>query len=171
MSKSSDDERAERCATCRFWDNVEGLSLCRRSPPAFAARQIEPDDVEGGGTDGARGFWPVTDNDDWCGEWQAIAEVAGPGDGSVTIAELCAKHAPWAREGVRIRLLTTLEHHGIKTVNQVCEHTPLELIERPINLSSNGLTFLEAALSVEGRSLLPYEPANSDSACEIPPPG
>jgi hypothetical protein len=51
MSPSMD----ETCANCRFWRPVKDqdghkLGLCRRFPPAY----------EG---------WPMTNAEDWCGEW------------------------------------------------------------------------------------------------------
>lgn len=50
---------AERCETCRYWHKgthvPSGITLytCRRGPP------------EAGIT-----LWPVTEHDDWCGEWR-----------------------------------------------------------------------------------------------------
>jgi hypothetical protein len=65
-------ERPDRCGTCRWWGGWpdDDAGLCRRYPPAFGAREMEPGEVEAGHLAADRGFWPVTDSDDWCGEWR-----------------------------------------------------------------------------------------------------
>jgi hypothetical protein len=63
---------APRCACCRFWvryevrpeDDAAGLGECRRHAPLpLLALQ----DAAAGGDHLA--FWPVTEPDEWCGEW------------------------------------------------------------------------------------------------------
>jgi hypothetical protein len=73
-----------RCATCRFWKAVEdqeGEDLrgeCRRLPPTFNAPAARRWFVSWSGEhadamgreDYSEGFWPLTWDDDWCGEHQ-----------------------------------------------------------------------------------------------------
>lgn len=80
--------RPERCETCRFWNtesnqiaqsetNVGGKGTCQRMPPLIsdaynrallreAERDVDSEDSE----ESAGRAWPVTWDDDWCGEWQ-----------------------------------------------------------------------------------------------------
>ena len=46
------------CGDCRYWQAREGrvLSTCRRNPPVMAHESN-------------RGFWPVVEEDGWCGEF------------------------------------------------------------------------------------------------------
>lgn len=49
-----------RCENCRFWDTSfsnDELSVCRVRPPVVAINQ-------------QRGAWPMTEDCDWCGEFQ-----------------------------------------------------------------------------------------------------
>ena len=47
------------CKDCRYWDAYSDSSgLCRKTLPTRDAT-IDA---------GIRGFWPETDDDDWCGE-------------------------------------------------------------------------------------------------------
>lgn len=63
-----------KCATCRFW-NFDGAgpeAECRRAVPVIAPPPGTPPDRL------QIGFWPVTDQDHWCGEHQPEAfEDAG----------------------------------------------------------------------------------------------
>jgi len=69
-----------RCETCRFWDTTESGAMtaasdadvpcgsCRRMPPVLCFDGPDNDGVEP-----CKSFnWqhPVTEADDWCGEWQ-----------------------------------------------------------------------------------------------------
>lgn len=57
------------CATCCFWrldkaaDPGAGWGQCRRQPPATPP--IHDDKLV------HVGIWPHTQQNDWCGEWQA----------------------------------------------------------------------------------------------------
>lgn len=62
-----DEPRAERCETCRFWDDFK----CKRYPPVAAG--FSPRDSDHPHTTQAFFFWPDVDHDEWCGEWQAKA--------------------------------------------------------------------------------------------------
>lgn len=84
-----EDAGAERCETCRFWVQqcvhvADDVAECHRYPPVLndqnvAAVQIEEDWVNfspnAAGEIAARApcVWarPVTNHDDFCGEWQA----------------------------------------------------------------------------------------------------
>ncbi len=49
------------CRTCWFWDSRDrkkGIGTCHHGSPAY--------DHESNGT----GLWPVTLDDNWCGEWE-----------------------------------------------------------------------------------------------------
>jgi hypothetical protein len=51
----------ETCANCRFWDAFKESTqgICRRhAPRPFLAGQDAP--------------WPITDTEEWCGEWQPL---------------------------------------------------------------------------------------------------
>ena len=52
------------CRRCRFWNNgkSEHVGLCRRLPPTIVH---EP------GTTRLDGFWPATEPQDWCGEFES----------------------------------------------------------------------------------------------------
>ncbi len=53
------------CKTCPFWDSANWHNLengrCRRAPPVGDGHDVE-------GTDELLGSWPLTAQDDWCGE-------------------------------------------------------------------------------------------------------
>ena len=60
MTDNTEQPRARRCETCRFWDhyqNIKGRGCCRIRAP------IGINDDDG---------WPTTRLDDWCGEWKEI---------------------------------------------------------------------------------------------------
>ncbi len=73
--------RQERCDTCRYWEsyssdpdhvekypNSKDAGHCRRFPPqlmADAERSEEVDDTTSAWT----GWFPETQNYEWCGEW------------------------------------------------------------------------------------------------------
>jgi hypothetical protein len=49
------------CEDCHFFEankDDESIGLCRRNPPVGAASIDE------------KGYWPVVDIDDWCGEYK-----------------------------------------------------------------------------------------------------
>lgn len=73
----------ERCETCRYW-NHDGREPqhgdtqgdCRRYPPVI----VPTFDIDTTGeVSSAWCYHPVTDNGDWCGEWQAKRTPAGRG--------------------------------------------------------------------------------------------
>lgn len=62
----------QRCETCRWWDtsttsasNPDVTAMCRRRPPAV-------DDRTG------LAMWPMTEDVDWCGEWQQDPDQVEP---------------------------------------------------------------------------------------------
>lgn len=58
------------CPGCRFWDAFDARSgECRRHAPTAVQFAQTQDANERGGDSGA--VWPVTSDDDWCGEWEA----------------------------------------------------------------------------------------------------
>jgi hypothetical protein len=60
------------CGSCRFWrqdlaeDRGPGWGQCRRMPPTLPP--IEQEKLR------HVGIWPHTAENDWCGEWQPMAE-------------------------------------------------------------------------------------------------
>jgi hypothetical protein len=62
------EERADRCGTCRHWQDRqlrriaggEAQGDCHRHPPR--------------GDDGRHRYWPITLASDWCGEYKAAGE-------------------------------------------------------------------------------------------------
>ena len=61
------DTIAEKCAACRFWTKLirdDGLGRCRRYPPQ---QQHVP----------GCWVWPLTHEDDWCGEYQSPSRDGG----------------------------------------------------------------------------------------------
>ncbi len=62
-------ERRERCETCRFWDSPhvdqQEDGLCRRHAPRCFPRKEESETLR-------YPRWPLTLNDEWCGEWQPL---------------------------------------------------------------------------------------------------
>jgi hypothetical protein len=73
-------EREQRCETCRFWewghagDKDQGyLGMCHRNPPTFAPREAT-EDYYGNSVPvlpSQMGLFPLTDEHDWCSEWQS----------------------------------------------------------------------------------------------------
>lgn len=64
-----------QCETCVFWKRKNDISeagRCRRYAPKpinwFVPDSGEEDDAE----PTPEAVWPVTWNDDWCGEWQSM---------------------------------------------------------------------------------------------------
>lgn len=78
------DERAERCECCRFWEREEddkiGVGDCRRYPPAMALVQTSDclDDEWTVRRPAYNGGFPITFEDDWCGEFQPTAASTQP---------------------------------------------------------------------------------------------
>ena len=48
--------RATTCSECRFWGTISDPAECRRRAPVV---------------DGGRACWPITQRNDWCGEYEA----------------------------------------------------------------------------------------------------
>ena len=61
------------CEGCRFWDAgpIKGslTGKCRRHPPVFWR--------DNPGVEDEFGYWPITDCEDWCGEFQPKAVPDG----------------------------------------------------------------------------------------------
>lgn len=50
------------CLTCRWWFDLDGeQGECRRHPPTVVPIFAE-----------AMSSWPITHDDEWCGEWQPV---------------------------------------------------------------------------------------------------
>jgi hypothetical protein len=70
----SEPERPDCCAACRFWlslgaDGLRAVGECRRhapSPRIPASRENKGDSYA---------WWPLTDDTDFCGEWQPLPVV------------------------------------------------------------------------------------------------
>lgn len=59
------------CQRCKWWDDRHiakgGATICRRHAPRPKTTRSEEDPDTGVGTS----YWPITEYDDWCGEWEA----------------------------------------------------------------------------------------------------
>ena len=63
------------CQSCKFWDQTEvkietgedTQGECCRYPPTLLDAALYQNEAW---PDSHSGFWPVTYNTDWCGEWQ-----------------------------------------------------------------------------------------------------
>jgi hypothetical protein len=73
-------ERIERCETCRFWYLVTDEAECRRHAPLPVQTDQLPDG-QNTDADGYRAVWPITNNHDWCGEYQPTPPAAATRDG------------------------------------------------------------------------------------------
>lgn len=87
-------ERAERCETCRWWDDITvvdnpldgedvGQAFCHRYPPV---RDIDPQYIRShqhpeGSMTARAWLHPLTFSFDFCGEWQPQAATTGGGGG------------------------------------------------------------------------------------------
>ncbi len=67
----------DRCTTCQFYDRqargaekTANAGQCRRSAPALSPINQKSYMIEG--------VWPTVRDDDWCGEWKALARRADP---------------------------------------------------------------------------------------------
>ncbi len=54
------------CQTCRYWAPGDLSGECRRRTPSVA-------DEDG------NGYWPVTEPDEWCGEYEPVTEFTPRG--------------------------------------------------------------------------------------------
>jgi hypothetical protein len=64
----------EKCCTCRFWQSVSSgaapvAGYCRRSPPVILDMIVEPEGDLQISDIAAATAYPVTNDDDWCGEY------------------------------------------------------------------------------------------------------
>lgn len=63
------DEVVISCATCMFWAEGENgrTGECRRhAPPARSTEKMT----------GAYALWPLTEPDQWCGEWRQSPDAS-----------------------------------------------------------------------------------------------
>lgn len=78
------------CGQCVFWEarddsarlageGYQAEGLCRRHPPvAIPSSKVQADGSDADGDVGCLARWPRTfAESDWCGEFSALAEVAG----------------------------------------------------------------------------------------------
>lgn len=70
------------CANCIYWDGDPGepVGRCRRNAPTLVsyARQVEvPAGEETDPVGHQVGVFPITDEDDWCGKFQAAPRDRG----------------------------------------------------------------------------------------------
>lgn len=88
-------DRVEQCGKCRFWDPLRdgdktgggvfddgnydvhdnGTGRCRRMPPTSSRSEL-PLGADAMAAAGAA-YWPVTWDEDWCGEFVARLGVVG----------------------------------------------------------------------------------------------
>lgn len=66
-----------RCDQCRWWEDRDGMGICRRNPPTIVVEIMNAyiragdDHLEEHPSDLAGGHWPQTvGEEDWCGEFQ-----------------------------------------------------------------------------------------------------
>lgn len=71
-----------KCSTCQFWDQIDDdeIKAANLDTPPFKwawgkCRRNCPVIVEGM----PRGYWPVTNEHDWCGEWGSPEEEEAEG--------------------------------------------------------------------------------------------
>lgn len=59
MSLTESDDDYRFCRNCFYWDQSgsESHGFCRRDTPTVVSGET-------------KGYWPITENDDWCGEWE-----------------------------------------------------------------------------------------------------
>lgn len=73
-----EEERAERCETCRFWERNSGVDdesgggcdnggCCKRLPPTYCGPH---EDNATRPMDWMLWSFPAVTSDDWCGEWK-----------------------------------------------------------------------------------------------------
>lgn len=72
------------CQHCAFWQPFDNGSKgeCRINPPQIVPALWEADDDD---IKRATGLFPITPDDGWCGEWQAMS--LAPWDGERIAAE------------------------------------------------------------------------------------
>lgn len=77
--------KKEKCGNCKYWDfhkgrnevnplskNIDSLGNCRRHSPLFMLIQISPGNNNNWEWPETHfGCWPVTEENDWCGEFEA----------------------------------------------------------------------------------------------------
>ena len=119
VTMSTTGERGERCRTCRFW--LADPSECHRHAPSVPVRgagdSAESHETEGGtATRTAISVWPVTDPDDWCGEWATRADApkalpvtlpprTASARGALFLARLAAARRAQLRRSAQLELL------------------------------------------------------------------
>lgn len=64
----ADEERGERCETCRFWESMSGE--CHRHAPTVPAESLGEQQV----SSNHAGVWPQTLPTAWCGDWASEGE-------------------------------------------------------------------------------------------------
>jgi len=68
-------DQPQRCETCRFFEAIyqdHSLGLCRRYPP-YPEGLVAPGPPR---PDKSLGFWPETEPDEWCGEYQPTSNTS-----------------------------------------------------------------------------------------------
>jgi len=154
-------ERAERCETCRFWQqSYEDLHVgqCRRYPPQmcdtvvryYAKNPLVKHEYEESDTLAAAGAadpwrFPVLCFDDWCGEYKPLA-LPMVKDDPLDVLKLSK------------RLLNSLEcaYKGpkgpITLISQLVQHTEADLLEIR-NVGEESLREIRLALAALGLKL------------------
>lgn len=68
----ADESTKAACANCKFWDEhrEKEMGACRRATPSLGGLLLKRDlwNIN------ARGVWPETHEDEWCGEWAVEEE-------------------------------------------------------------------------------------------------
>src|SRR6185369_8269380 len=107
-----------------FW--CEDVGSCKR----YAPRHILADVERQGALDGcdmAHAYWPQTDADDWCGEWQALSLTPLPTQ-------------------LLLRTTNSLRDAGINSLESLCAMSARELLELR-NFGVTSLSDVRHALS------------------------
>ena len=93
---------SERCETCRFW-NAESSECHRRAPVTLSLGRIRagsrgnPSNSNAALPASAIRAWPITQADDWCGEWGGLEEKPDSGELALPIGKAIATRTFLAR--------------------------------------------------------------------------
>lgn len=155
----SEEPRHDRCETCRFWFDAEGLDFhrgngmsepeinnltgdCRRLAPRNILRDVEWNGNET--ADMSLAIWPSTRPTDWCGEWQTKGDA-------VADATILDMH-PMAALNLGVRAEKAIQRLGVKTVRQLTECTAADLLSVK-NFGRGALVEVESSLRRRGLKL------------------
>ncbi len=66
----------KECKDCKYWFRKPYGGECRARPPVIVQPHYQ---YRSGGMDSA--YWPITQQDDWCGEWRQFQHCECGGGG------------------------------------------------------------------------------------------